>query len=98
MALEPHRRSVLNVQDDAVSVISGRPDAFGRYGLGQFQEVAAVRLVQPGQALPHLDSVNPAAGDVPHLLRFAGEERSTGELPEFGGLRRGGDVLLPIFR
>ena len=70
VTFEPHPGSVLNVQHDAVPVVASWHDAFRTCLLGQPTKIALIELVQPGQALPHLVRVNPAARDVRHMLRF----------------------------
>jgi hypothetical protein len=45
VTFESHRIPVLNVQDDAVSIIEGRHDAFRAGFPGQVKEVVPVELV-----------------------------------------------------
>jgi hypothetical protein len=45
VTLKSHPGSALNVQDHAVPVIGGRPDAFGTGSPGQFEKKAPVEIV-----------------------------------------------------
>ena len=96
VAFEPHLGSALNVEHDAVPVIASGHDMFGAGFLGELEKFFAVEPVQPGQVSPHVRSVYPAAEDVLHVLRFAGQERCAGKLPELRFVRRGGYLLLPV--
>jgi len=96
VALEPHLGSALNVKHDAVPVIASGTDRFGAGFLGELEEAPSVEPVQPRQASPHVRSVHPAAEDVLHVLRFAGQDRGAGELPELSLGCRGGYLLLPV--
>ena len=95
MALEPHLGSALNVEHDAVPVIVSGYDRFGAGFLGELEKFFAVEPVQPGQVSPYVRGVYPAAEDVLHVLRFAGQDRGAGELPELSLGCRGGYLLLP---
>ena len=96
VALEPHLGSALNVEHDAVPVIASGPDRFGAGFLSELEEALSVEPVQPGQVSPHIGSVHPAAEDVLHVPRFAGQERCAGKLPELSLGCRGGYLLLPV--
>lgn len=45
VAFEPHRGAVLDVQDDAITIIGGRRHAFRARSSGQLNEVASVKTV-----------------------------------------------------
>jgi hypothetical protein len=96
VALEPHLGSALNVEHDAVPIIAGGHDWFGVGVLGQLEEALSVEPVEPGQVSPHVGSVHSAAEDVLHVLRFAGQDRCAGKLPELSLVCRGGYFLLPV--
>jgi hypothetical protein len=66
MTFEPHGRTALDVEDDAVPFVEGRHDRLGRRLPGQFQETAAVGLVQPGQASTEVGGIKPATGNRAH--------------------------------
>jgi hypothetical protein len=63
VAFKAHPGTALDVQDDAVPVIEGRHDGLGPCGPGQFEEIASVKVVQPGQVPPHIPGVDPATRD-----------------------------------
>jgi hypothetical protein len=64
MALEPHRGSTLNVQDDAISIIASRQNRFSTYCPDEFKKIFSIELVQPGQTSANLVCMNSAARDV----------------------------------
>ena len=63
MALEPHRGSALDVQHDAVPVVAGRRNRLVAGHSGPGRGRAPVEPVQPGQVVPEVTGVKPAAGD-----------------------------------
>lgn len=95
VALEAHRRTALNVQHDAVTVVLGRHDRPAAGFTGHLEDLFPVGPVQPWQALAHLGGVYPAARDPPDLGRLPRQDRSTRELVEIGGLGYLAYVLLP---
>ena len=75
VALEPHSGPLLNIEYEAVPVIVGGHHGFVTGPAGQVEEVFPVKLVQPRQLTPDLVGVDTAAGDMCHLVRFAGQDR-----------------------
>ena len=71
--------SPLDVEHDAVTVVTGRHDALSGASAASSRMSLAVRLVQPRQAIPHLVGVDTATGDV----RAPPAPRATG--PASGG-------------
>jgi hypothetical protein len=63
VTLEPHRGPALDVQHDAIPVIERGHDGLSGCFPGQFEEITAIGLVQPGQVLPDVGGVQSAAGD-----------------------------------
>lgn len=100
MALEPHHGAALDVQHDAVPVVTGCRDRFAGYNLpGEVEEESLVEPVEPGQATLEVARVQPAAGDAVHIFGLAGQGRCAREVREFcvcGG--NGRDLRLPVFR
>jgi hypothetical protein len=65
MALEPHGRPALHVEDHAVPVVGSRHDGFVPRPVNQVEEVPVVKLVQPWQLQSYLVGVNTATRDGP---------------------------------
>ena len=61
----------------------------------QLEELVPVQLVQPGQSLLYLDSMDPAASDMRDVRRFAGQDRRAREIPVISADRDLGDIFLP---
>jgi hypothetical protein len=85
MALEPHDRPALDVEDDAIAIIAGCHDRLRACLTSQRQERATVRLMEPGQPLPHLVGMDAAAMDTQHLGCLAGRDWCARELVEVCG-------------
>ena len=71
MALEAHPGAALHIEHDAVAVVARRSYLVLACFSGQFQEVAVVGLVEPGQAIAHLIGVDATAGDMLHVSCLA---------------------------
>ncbi len=98
VALEPHRCVSLHIEHDAVTVVACRHDGL-RASLGsEFEELAPIRLVQPGHPPPHLIGMDAAAPDVQYVSCLARQDWRAGKLSKIGLLRRHADVLLPAGR
>src|ERR1700722_11635792 len=98
MTLKPHFGALLDVEDDAVAMVARGQDMFlGGFGC-ESEEFAAICLMEPRQAVPHLVRVHTAAGYVRHLWRLAGQERRSGKLAEVGALCHCADLMLPVWR
>ena len=96
MTFESHPGAALDVQDDAVPVVTGRRDRFiGHHFPGQVKEQVLVELVQPRKIAPKVAGVQPPTRDGAHVRRFAGEGWRARELPELRSGRRYRDGLLP---
>ena len=95
VAFEAHLGSALDVQDDPVPFVGGRPDGFGEGTRGQLEKALTVALIEPGKALPYLVRVYPATPDARYVPGLAREHRSNREVPalSLGGDR--GDLVLP---
>ena len=95
VAFEAHPGSALYVQHEAISIIKGRHDAFRASFPGQLEEAASVEPVEPGQAVAHLVSVNPAARYSHHMICFTGQDGRARELAKIGLGRSRVDFVLP---
>lgn len=95
VAFEAHAGSALDVQHEAIPIVKGRHYAFRACFSGQLEEAASVAPVEPGQAEPHLVSVNPAARDAHHMICFAGQDGGTGVLAKIGLGRSRVDIVPP---
>jgi hypothetical protein len=60
MEFESHRRSALDIYDDAITIVLRRLDRFSAYRLGQVKKMTAIRPTEPGQTVAHLRRVHPA--------------------------------------
>jgi len=60
MEFESHRRSALDIYDDAITIVLRRLDRLSAYRLGQVKNMTVIRSPQPGQILTHLRRVHPA--------------------------------------
>ena len=96
VAFVAHRRTTLNVQDDAIAVVLGRRDRLVARRGGHVEEVLAIGPVEPGQPVPHLSGVYPAAGDPLDLYRLPRQDRGARELVEISVGGYLSNVLLPV--
>lgn len=96
MTFVAHRRTTLNVQDDAIAVVFGRRDRLVARCGGHVEEVLAIGPVEPGQPVPYLSGVYPAAGDPLDLYRLPRQDRGARELVEISVGGYLSNVLLPV--
>jgi hypothetical protein len=95
MTFESHLVPALNVQDHAISIIEGWLDGF-RAGLdGQLEELAPVKLVQPGQMLLHLVRMHPATFDMRYILRFTRQDRRARKIAKISPGGNCADIFPP---
>jgi hypothetical protein len=97
MAFEPHRLSALDVQDDAIPVVVGGGDPFRTCLPSQLEEATSVELIEPGQIPAYPIRMNPATGNMRHILCLTRQDRRTRELAEVSPGSYLKDVLQPTF-
>jgi hypothetical protein len=95
VALEPHLRPALHVEDHAVTVVCGCLDWLRARFSRHLQEFFAIGRVEPGQTLPHLIGVDTATGDGLDLGPFSRQNRGAREVAEVGIIGHRSNVLLP---
>ena len=70
MAFQAHRRTALNVEDDAVALVLGCRDWLAHACPGHGEEVCTVGPAEPGQPFPYLIGVDTATGNLFDLGRL----------------------------
>jgi hypothetical protein len=70
MALKTHRRAMLHVEYNAVTIVVCGEGRLGTRFPSEFQELGAVELMEPWQSVLHLVRVHAAAFDERHICGF----------------------------
>jgi hypothetical protein len=95
VALEPHLRPALHVEDHAVTVVCGCLDWLRARFSRHLQKFFAIGAVEPGQTFPYLIGVDTATENALDLGPFPRQDRGARKVAEIalGGHRA--DVVLP---
>jgi hypothetical protein len=98
MTFKSHLRPPLDVEDNAIADVACGHDVLRARFTRQLEKLAAIGLVEPGKAKPHLIGVDAATGDMRHVRRLSGQDRRPREFPEIRIRGHRADIPLPARR